>query len=289
VTNTKPVIVGSHALQYLNPDFKIRDGSDFDVIAPDSLALPNIRRLDRSDISFLNNKTLAENYLSDIEVTIDGVTFSVLNLKGLYILKRSHLHRPYFFQKHMFMFNKYLRAVRDSLDSFDLQVLRERKKLTYQEFNISHPVLDISKKDFFADNVNKVYDHDWLHTLFAHKEKPMYQYMLKDGHEVMCDKSKWNQFSFQDKVNTVLEECYVIAFERFIATNLLPISGSHVAFSKALEKVCTTLTSGWFRDFALDNFEEINKSYDLKKISNIFNYIETLKTESAHSVIYHID
>ena len=44
---------------------------------------------------------------------------------------------------------------------------------------------------------------------------------------------------------------------------------SRIACDKALEKVCTTLTSGWFRDFAIDNYPEIFNLCDTIKIDNI--------------------
>lgn len=33
------------------------------------------------------------------------------------------------------------------------------------------------------------------------------------------------------------------------------------AFDTALEKVCTSITSGWFRKFAYDNYDEVASLY----------------------------
>ena len=43
------------------------------------------------------------------------------------------------------------------------------------------------------------------------------------------------------------------------------------------KKVCTTLTSGWFRDFAIDNYPEILKLYDHSKFEYVKNQLGETK------------
>ena len=53
----------------------------------------------------------------------------------------------------------------------------------------------------------------------------------------------------------------VLALER----SLVPLPGvltPKQAFDKALEKVCTSITSGWFRKFCYDNYDSIQAIYN---------------------------
>jgi hypothetical protein len=60
------------------------------------------------------------------------------------------------------------------------------------------------------------------------------------------------------KLYGVLEESYVLALERAVIP--LNVSADR-AFEIALEKVCTSITSGWFREFAWENYDEVKKLY----------------------------
>jgi hypothetical protein len=82
-------------------------------------------------------------------------------------------------------------------------------------------------------------------------------------------------FTFEDKCKCVLEEAYVIALERRIIPMIFGGGGGYTseeALDWALMRVCTTLCSGWFRNFATNNY------YDIKRLSNK-NYVEKFLTE----------
>jgi hypothetical protein len=58
-----------------------------------------------------------------------------------------------------------------------------------------------------------------------------------------------------------MEETYVLALER----SLIPFPGKmqpRDAFKLALQKVCTSITSGWFREYAWNNYRKALESYD---------------------------
>lgn len=122
----------------------------------------------------------------------------------------------------------------------------------------------VTKDQFFDDAVVKYYIHDDIHRSIAHKEKPMYEYMQRDTSIVECDKDLWDAFPVEDKIKTVLEECYTIALERHIIPQM---KGSRVglrqfeAFEHSLMRVCTNLCSGFFRQFAIDNYFTILNQY----------------------------
>jgi hypothetical protein len=134
-----------------------------------------------------------------------------------------------------------------------------REKETYW---YKHPKLNQNKDAFFADDaIQYVYDHDTIHESVARGEKPAYTYYMKDGAQVDCDKNKFfNVVSQEVRLNGVIEEAAVLAIER----SLVPHPGVKTpkeAWTFALSKVCSSITSGWFRAFAYENALEILKLY----------------------------
>jgi hypothetical protein len=97
----------------------------------------------------------------------------------------------------------------------------------------------------------------------------MYTYLLLDENHVYCCPSAWKEFSQEDKVKCVLEETYVTAIERYLAPvyfkkpEAILTEGIQIdSFKKSLIKVCTTMCSGFFRDFAINNYFMILNSMD---------------------------
>lgn len=145
-----------------------------------------------------------------------------------------------------------------------------------------HPKLDVSKQDFFAgDGVNYVYDHDSIHETVAltpiftqpiHCSSqepdgycPAYKFYMKDGSEVMTSKEKFFAESMQVRLYGVYEETCVLALERSQIPHGLGKEGGPTprwSFEMALMKVCTSITSGWFREFAWENYDKVLALYD---------------------------
>lgn len=141
------------------------------------------------------------------------------------------------------------------LDPVLPSLLKQREEATY---NYKHPSLKQGKSAFFTDSVNYVYDHDTIHDAVAMLDTPAYTYYVADGAEVHCDKHKFNDLPEIVKLYGVLEESYVLALERAI----IPFdTDPKKAFDIALEKVCTSITSGWFREFAWENYEKVQALY----------------------------
>lgn len=138
------------------------------------------------------------------------------------------------------------------------------------------PNLNMAKDKFFDDNVKKYIDHDLLHIIFAHRDDriPIYTLMQKENDEVLCSKKLWNKLTFDEKCQAVLEEAYVIASERHIIPQLVKNSKEYYAryaFMWALMRICTTLTSGFFRDFAINNYKHILTMYNSNYYTKLFN------------------
>lgn len=138
------------------------------------------------------------------------------------------------------------------------EFLKTREAETYW---YKHPKLNVSKDDFFQDDgIEYVWDHDDIHKSVAVGENPAYTYYLKDGAQVDCDKDKFFALPEQYRLNGVVEEAAVLAIER----SLVPHPGvwtPEYAWKFALGKVCSSITSGWFRQYAYEHAPEILKLY----------------------------
>lgn len=138
------------------------------------------------------------------------------------------------------------------------EMFKLREKETY---NYAHPKLNTDKKSFFADdNVPYIYNHDDIHESVKHLDKPAYMFYMKEGSEVFSDKKKFFECSKEIQLYGVIEEACTLAIER----SLVPNPGvwtPNFAWGFALSKVCTSITSGFFREFAYDNAFNVIKMY----------------------------
>lgn len=134
--------------------------------------------------------------------------------------------------------------------------------------------LNKTKDQFFDDNVVKLYSHDWLHELVAYPNVPVYTRCLKDGHEVLIDKAKFDLLSFEDQVRMFREEITVIAAERWVIN---PYWKGEISWYRAhmlsVRKTATALTKNWAAEFIVLNLEHFVKpDYSYWK-----HMVETLK------------
>lgn len=209
------------------------------------------------------NGNSTEQLLKYCNNTEDGKLFGdVAPLNVLYLLKMSHryLRNSPHFLKTMRDIKK-LRQLGATIPD-DLQsVLELREKETYK---YNHPVLNVTKNQFFdGDDIDYQYDHDTIHEAIAIGEMPAYRHYMKDDSEVMTSKEKFFSVPETIRLLGVYEEACVLALER----SQIPFSDSANAptcknsFITALIKVCTSITSGWFRQYAWENFYEVINIY----------------------------
>ena len=118
--------------------------------------------------------------------------------------------------------------------------------------------LNESPVDFFNSNVVRVYDHDSIHRSIAYYNRPLYESILKDGHEVMVDREKFDHLNLEDKFNLVREEVYATALERVIIPSGYIYSPS-AAYAWALKKTITSFSKGWFALFIVLHYDELRK------------------------------
>lgn len=173
----------------------------------------------------------------------------------LLTLKMSHRYRkdsPHFNKTRTDILA--LRAAGFSVPPHLKDWLKQREKETYA---YAHPKLNQSKMGFFAgDGVPYIYDHDSIHCAMAiNAGLPAYTLYQKDGSEVAVDKRKWDALPIETQVASVVEESLVLALER----SQIPAPGGltpDAAFDRALMKVCTSITSGWWREFAWEHYDD---------------------------------
>jgi hypothetical protein len=196
----------------------------------------------------------------------------------LYSIKRSHRHYPRFFSKHI----RDYQLLKNTIYHFpeELQRLTKiREKETEERVGkLKTPSLMKDKDAFFTDKVsNRVFIHDNIHAVMAHRERPMYEYIAKADGSVASDKNKFFALEFESQMMCVLEEAYVIALERCIIPMMFegrrPVS-TEAAFEWALMRICTTLTSGWFRDFATENWAAIHTVHNRNYAKKFFQAYE---------------
>lgn len=216
--------------------------------------------------------------VSELDGTEDGT--GVASLYTLYWLKMSHR-----FKKNSPHFEKTrsdILAFRQTGIDVDTQPTwyKQREKETY---SYSHPNLQAgqSKGRFFGTDesgtgmgggVTYYFNHDWVHEVVSRMfgaKVPAYTLYQKDGEAVACDVGKFNALPFSERLRGVMEEATVLALERsqiparrdptWVAEGKKPDPAW--SYKYALQKVCTSITSGWFREFAWEHYDEALADY----------------------------
>lgn len=242
-------LIGSAALHH----FDGRDFKDYDLVLEDENVEPS-KGID-IEPKELFDKELYEKYDSGIRVETPVGEAKVISPVGIMLIKRSHLFRTVGFPKHIRHYHELKSKLSEFIDDEYNSLLKRRIKLTKSKFGDRTPSLKKSKSEFFDDYVKKVYDHDEIHLATCYYDRPIYERIKPDTDSVWCAKDMWESLPYKDKVRCVREEGYAIAIERFLIWKRgYP---ERFAFNEAVSKICTTLTSGWFRDFAIENWPEI--------------------------------
>lgn len=157
----------------------------------------------------------------------------------------------------------------------EIMLQRQKETLSY-----NHPKLDVSKNTFFNDTIYTL-DHDSIHRAVALADRPAYTFYMKDGSEVMTSREKFEALPEAIKLAGVYEETCVLALERSqVPNNFQNVSAEH-SFMMALEKVCTSITSGWFREYAWENYHKVVHMY---KTLGETDYIERFK-KNQHMIL----
>lgn len=299
------VIVGSCAAEIRELDFG-RVPRDIDVIATHDGYRHTIKEITESGV-FIKYYPLSgdkmiivnpEGNLMEVEIAWPGTTGAefielvktdprsvkdevwVPCLEALYALKMSHrfLKDSPHFEKTRNDIKIFRQHVSAEIDPHYAEWFKQREKATYA---YGHPNLDQKSSEFFSgDGVKYIWEHDTIHEAMALFHKPAYKY-FQEG-EVKVSKEKWDLLSPHIKLASVVEESFVLALERSqVPFDFKP--NPTQSFKKALEKVCTSITSGWWREYAWENYDEALTLYHALEEEK--PYVQIFKDAVASGVI----
>lgn len=245
-----------------------------------------------SDTSPFYLITLAQQHKKTIKLF--GFDFIAASPKTLLTIKKSHLHFPIKWLKHIKDYSYIKDQINSSLWSLNLyqddNLLKEAYDKLYtntkNRLDIKiKPNLNMSNEDFFnksQKSLKRKYIHDDIHKVVAFGSSPMYTKIKLDQNSAQCDQGLWDALDLNAQVNTVQEEAFVIALERYLIPrheNMASISATEAydAFLKALGKITTTLSSGWFRDFIIENWAKCSEL----KIDYVKKFVEALNKKEV--------
>lgn len=207
----------------------------------------------------------------------------VPTLQWLAMIKRSHMHRPspkWHKQINAYSMMRMLLQKDEDGRVFTKEqrdVLRARIRETNSRTKQHEPrLVGMTKEKFFAGEdvlfrqpLPPLWDHDLIHIYLSKAtgyDAPAYTKMTPN--EVECNREMWDALPTEDKIRCVIEEAAVIAAERSLAPfhflkqeRLFPEPTQDQSFYWGLFRLCTTLTSGWFRSWAIDHYFEVVTTY----------------------------
>jgi hypothetical protein len=276
------ILVGSRALYIRNKEILGRKPKDFDFICRenefDEWNEKNYKKVGGKSITKEDNKIIvsgdvmcefdlilpnSSNEMLESIVEKDRKTLatpfgSVPSVNLLFAIKKSHRYKggPHFWKTAIDYHT--LQDAGCAVQPEHEEFFKLRQKESYQKT----PSLNMTKKDFFdsdKNGVKQVFDHDDIHRAVALYDKPAYFYYLKDGEEVLTDKSKFFQCEEKIRLAGVIEETTVLAIERSMIP--FPDSNPKHSWMFSLAKVCSTITGGYFREYAYENIFKIAEMY----------------------------
>ena len=210
---------------------------------------------------------------TDMGVYIEG-GIHYPSLDALYMLKMSHRYlknSPHFQKTRLDI--KLMESKGAKIRPEWMEFYKARQAETYW---YKHPKLNQTKDNFFdkSEGVVYVFEHDTVHNAVKHLDTPAYEKYKPPGNEVQCSKEMFFAVDEQVRLFGCLEECYVLSIER----SQVPHPGIMTAkqsFDKALMKVCTSITSGYFREFAYNNYDKIQSLYDPSYLDRFWLAVES--------------
>jgi len=297
------VVIGSSALlSHLGHTRSPRLPRDVDLVGSFDDVKSVVKKLNASGYPLASGKKYVFKFNSimhEVELTWDDSTAKLLyelvkvdpntrivhhsnfgemmlpSMNILYMLKMSHRYRKnsVHFLKTMKDIH-FMRSLGAEIEPRHLEFFKIREKETY---SYGHPKLNVNKMDFFNVTVPYVYDHDSIHEAVKHLEKPAYSYFKPNDSEVMTDRKMFDALPETTRLYSVLEESYVLALERSQIPHGHKITPEK-SFLMALSKVCTSITSGWWREFAWENYDKVLAMYS-------DNYVDRFETALRDGVI----
>lgn len=188
-----------------------------------------------------------------------GTLVPCASLPILFSIKKSHIFKPRNFEKHIKDYSFLGR--RFNFQDIHKEITDIRIKEQGSNRTLS---LNRSRENFFNDKVKRLFVHDEIHEMIKFRDIPLYRKILKEESSVACSKEKFCALTREEQLESIMEEAIVIALERRIIPFLYqkaPFYSLHEAYCWALKRICTDLTSGWFRWAAIDNYSALTVNF----------------------------
>lgn len=186
----------------------------------------------------------------------------VPHMDVLYALKMSHRFKkntPHFLKTRSDIL--WLERMGAKIPAVLIDWYKRREAETYA---YGHPKLNTTKAEFFGrenDGFYK-YDHDSIHVALARRmfdDVPAYEHFKPNTSQVLTSRSMFESLTKKIRLRAVFEESCVLALERSQVPH--PNTPVKRSFDLALEKVCTSITSGWFREYAWRHYYDVQWMY----------------------------
>lgn len=245
------MIIGSTAMKHWFPEF--RDPKDLDIMSKEGKMTQKEQNYWVDSFQLLIDKNKDDTYLDP---------------ENMISLKSSHFGWDIHWDKTafdiLFLKSKGYRADRELY----FKLVEDWKKVHGKKW------ASLEKKDsnnFFEDAVKRKYVHDTIHEAVSVYDRPLYERTLKEDGKVGCSEKKFDNLDFNDRILMVKEEVWVTALERYLIPNDFKYSPKR-AYYQSLKKLTTTMSSGFFKFFIIDNFDKLYKSTDdsyIEKFKNV--------------------
>jgi len=181
----------------------------------------------------------------------------VISANDLFTLKISHAVRDINFKKH---FNDIKFMIKHGCQVN--KPLLKRLVPFWEELHGERrmPNFDKKNEEFFKDKVERGMSHDELHHHFMYGEQPMYMSIKRDMAKASVEVDMFHELSEEDKHKIILEEAFVIAYERFVGKDRRKYPPRY-AYSLALEALITRLFPVEISIYALEHFFDYDVKY----------------------------
>jgi len=260
------LIYGSYAMKHWFDDFP-REPKDIDIVSLDKndYDLDLINRLRETDLELEINHAPFFNCLVPLSVDNIMTADAMLNVRMSHAMYDIHWHKAI----HDIIF------LQDKGATHDIDIINELRngwKIVHAGVREKMDLKQSADK-FFNSNIKRIINHDELHEKLKLTEVPAYKKILQNNITVEVSKDKFDDLSYDEKLSTVLEECLVLACERYYY-----LQNPRHAYMLALKDFTTRMTSGWYNIFLLENikfFTTFNNPIIWDKVNTIMQEIIT--------------
>ncbi len=230
------LIYGSTAIKHWFSDF--REPNDLDIIEQ------NPRK---------SSKEIQYYWIDSFEYIIkNNKNLKYVDPNFLYTIKVSHASWDINWVKTM----KDIEFFQEKGCELDIELYN----ILYKEWTKIHGKknvkMNVPNEGFFKSNIQRDFDHDWLHEQFSYHKRPLNEKIRENINSPLCSESLWKNLTDDDKIKCAKEEIYVLMYERYLGNSLIPLN---IGLIKILKKMITSTTSGFFNLFLIMNFKSLIK------------------------------